>query len=108
MSRTPASPETASSLRHRIARAAVVALALTLPAGTALAKEEFAKRTGQECNACHTRGYPLTPLGRAFKANGNRMPCRTATLRLYDAKGHFLRTHTGCFPTWGPKVTVGQ
>jgi len=38
---------------------------------------QFAKDTGKSCADCHTNpkgGGALTPLGEAFKANGNKLP----------------------------------
>ena len=45
--------------------------------GPAAATAQFAKETGKSCGDCHTSakgGGALTPLGTAFKANGNKMP----------------------------------
>ena len=89
--------------------AAPFAVLLALPSGMAHAKEEFAKQTKQPCSACHTHGYPLTPLGKAYQANNYKLPpCKPATIKLYDRKGKFWRTYTGCFPAFGRKVTIGQ
>jgi mono/diheme cytochrome c family protein len=44
------------------------------PAGATV---QFAKDTGKSCAECHTNpkgGGALTPLGEAFKANGNKLP----------------------------------
>jgi hypothetical protein len=43
----------------------------------AAATAQFAKDTGKSCGDCHTNpqgGGALTPLGAAFKANGNKLP----------------------------------
>ncbi len=41
------------------------------------ATTKFAAETGQPCAACHVRpdgGPELTPYGKKFKANGNKVP----------------------------------
>jgi hypothetical protein len=52
------------------------ATSLLLPQSAA-ATAQFAKDTGKSCGDCHTNpqgGGALTPLGAAFKANGNKLP----------------------------------
>jgi hypothetical protein len=49
-------------------------LLVAQPAGATV---QFAKDTGKSCADCHTNpkgGGALTPLGEAFKANGNKLP----------------------------------
>jgi hypothetical protein len=49
-------------------------LLVSQPAGATV---QFAKDTGKSCADCHTNpkgGGALTPLGEAFKANGNKLP----------------------------------
>jgi cytochrome c5 len=56
---------------------AVGATSLLLVAQPAAATAQFATDTGKSCGDCHTNpkgGGPLTALGAAFKANGNKMP----------------------------------
>ena len=78
-------------------------------AGTAHATEDYAKQTKQACDACHTRGYPLTPFGEAFRANNYRLPaCKRVTIKLYDRRGVYVRDYQGCFPVSGRTVTIGQ
>jgi hypothetical protein len=51
-----------------------IGLTFSIPAR---ATEQFAKETGQACDACHVSkagGGALTPLGEKFKANGNKLP----------------------------------
>jgi cytochrome c5 len=89
--------------------AAIATVACVSQPGVAPATEAFARQTGRACNACHTRGYPLTPFGEAFKANKYKVPrCKQMTIRLYDRQGVFKRTYSGCFPIGGSKVTIGQ
>ncbi len=65
-----------------IAIGAAAAMVIAVAAGLVLSKPaaataQFAKDTGKSCADCHTNvkgGGPLTPLGTAFKANGNKMP----------------------------------
>lgn len=93
--------------------AITVTVVFALTAGTVRAKPDFAKSTKRACSACHTRGYPLTPFGEAFKANNYKLPgerrtCRRATIKLYDSRGVHNGTYRGCFPVGGPTVTIGQ
>lgn len=54
--------------------AALIAVALTLPAPRADATPYFARQTGRSCSFCH-RGVPrLNDTGLAFKNNGFRFP----------------------------------
>jgi cytochrome c5 len=56
---------------------AISATSLLLLAQPAAATAQFATDTGKSCGDCHTNpkgGGPLTTLGAAFKANGNKMP----------------------------------
>jgi len=49
-------------------------LLVSQPAGATV---QFAKDTGKSCADCHTNpkgGGALTPMGEAFKANGNKLP----------------------------------
>lgn len=48
-------------------------------AESASATQQFATQTGQSCAACHTNpkgSGELTPAGKEFKANGNKMPTK--------------------------------
>jgi aerobic-type carbon monoxide dehydrogenase small subunit (CoxS/CutS family) len=48
-----------------------------LHSGSAVATTKFGAATGQPCSACHVRpdgGPDLTDFGKAFQANGNRLP----------------------------------
>ncbi|MGD0502676.1 MAG: hypothetical protein ABSD02_08025 [Steroidobacteraceae bacterium] len=54
--------------------AGAASLLVSQPAGATV---QFAKDTGKSCADCHTNpkgGGALTPLGEAFKANGNKLP----------------------------------
>jgi mono/diheme cytochrome c family protein len=54
--------------------AGVIAMGLARPAA---ATAQFAQQTGKSCGDCHTNpkgGGALTPLGAAFKSNGNKLP----------------------------------
>jgi cytochrome c2 len=57
--------------------AAVAAAALyLLPAGNAVATPKYGAATGQPCSACHVRpdgGPELTPFGKQFESNGDRL-----------------------------------
>lgn len=93
--------------------AATLTSAAVLLAGPVLATPAFSEKTKLDCNACHTRGYPLTPLGDKFKANNYKLPaakrpCKKVTIKLFDAQGVFQRRYSGCFPTDGAKITIGQ
>jgi hypothetical protein len=59
-----------------ITTAVGVAVSL-LSVGPAAATTKFAQETGQPCAACHVRpdgGTELTPFGKAFEANGYKLP----------------------------------
>ncbi len=89
--------------------AGTFAFALASPSGTAHAKEEYARKTKRACSACHTRGFPLTPFGKAFRDNNHKLPpCKRVTIKLYDRRGVYQRTYRGCFPVGGTTVTIGQ
>ncbi len=52
-------------------------LLLLAAAAPAAATEEYADRTGQNCDVCHrdpSGGGPLTPTGEAFSSGGHRWP----------------------------------
>jgi hypothetical protein len=54
--------------------AGATSLTISRPAS---ATPAFATQTGKACGQCHevvTGGGKLTPLGEAFKANGNKLP----------------------------------
>ncbi len=54
--------------------AGTTSLLVSQPVGATV---QFAKDTGKSCGDCHTNakgGGALTPLGEAFKANGNKLP----------------------------------
>jgi hypothetical protein len=56
---------------------AVAGAAFLLIAVPAAATTKFAQETGQPCAACHVRpdgGRELTPFGKEFQANGNKLP----------------------------------
>lgn len=65
-----------------IATGTIAALALVgtfalIASQPAAATPQFAKDTGKSCGDCHVNaqgGGPLTPFGKKFKANGNKMP----------------------------------
>ena len=52
---------------------AILILGLLCPA-VSRATPEFSRRNLLSCNACHAVGSSLNDFGRAFKANGNRIP----------------------------------
>ena len=54
-----------------------VGISLSLISGPVSATPKFAAATGQSCAACHVKpegGAELTPFGKAFQANGNKLP----------------------------------
>jgi hypothetical protein len=60
-----------------VALVAIGVTSLLLVPQPAAATAQFATDTGKSCADCHTNpkgGGPLTALGTAFKANGNKMP----------------------------------
>jgi cytochrome c5 len=60
-----------------VAVLAIGATSLLVLAQPAAATAQFATDTGKSCGDCHTNpkgGGPLTALGAAFKANGNKLP----------------------------------
>jgi hypothetical protein len=60
-----------------VAATAIVGGALFLMSIPATATPKFAAATGQACAACHVKpegGAELTPFGKAFQANGNKLP----------------------------------
>jgi hypothetical protein len=55
----------------------LVGVICVLAARPALATAQFAKDTGKSCGACHTAtagGGPLTPFGKKFHDNGDKLP----------------------------------
>jgi len=57
----------------RTAALFAMGLILVLSSARAIAKPEFAAKTGYPCGQCHmsqTGGGPLKPFGESFKANG--------------------------------------
>jgi hypothetical protein len=55
----------------------LVGVICVLAARPALATVQFAKDTGKACGACHTAtagGGPLTPFGKKFHENGDKLP----------------------------------
>ena len=59
------------------AASVIVGTSLFLISRPASATPKFAAATGQSCAACHVKpegGAELTPYGKAFQANGNKLP----------------------------------
>jgi predicted heme/steroid binding protein/uncharacterized membrane protein len=74
-------------------------LLLFAGAGISSATEEYADRTGQDCDACHrdpSGGGPLTPLGEAFAAGGGQWPIpETVRVRSLSAGTKVFRFFLG-------------
>lgn len=64
------------ALRDNVVRIAAVAVLglLALRPLNASANNEFARRTLLSCGVCHTVGIKLSDFGKAFKANGYKVP----------------------------------
>ena len=66
-------PISALSTRFRTVALFAMGLIFVLSFAPAIAKPEFAAKTGYPCGQYHmsqTRGGPLKPFGESFKANG--------------------------------------
>ena len=75
-----------------LASGAVLPLATALPVRTVQALPIYAQETGLLCKQCHVNprgGGPRTPFGRAFAANGHRLPGgRRHRYGAYSAPGY--------------------
>ena len=92
-----------------LASGVVLTLATTTPVQTAHALPIYAQETGLPCGRCHVSPYgggPRTAFGRAFAANGDRLPSgdryahHSARRRGYS--GDDYARHGGMMERYGP------
>ena len=97
-----------------LASGVALMLATTMPVRTAHALPIYAQETGLPCGRCHVNPYgggPRTAFGRAFAANGHRVPgghgYGSRAGRRYGYPGGDYGYHGGMMNGYGPHGEYG-